>query len=187
MVVKATQGQANVSTGWPAHMDAVRAGGLLAGAYHFAHCKQDPKVEAAHFVKTAALLPGEVAALDLERETDGESWPVRVAYALTWLRQVRAATGARPLVYANWSWIKGLRTACTLEQWAELTSYPLWLAEYSGVPGKHSTVTAKDGSSEDSWPIACHQWTNNDGGLDGDLWTGRVLWSDVAVPEGKVA
>ena len=72
------------------------------------------------------------------------------------------------MIYLNWTWIKGMRTAATAAQWAELTSYPLWLAEYTNVPGKHSTVTSKDGTSQDSWPIILHQYGSNAAGLDGD-------------------
>ena len=94
----------------------------------------------------------------MERQTAGESWATRVSYAINWLAAVKSRTGATPLIYLNWSWIKGLRTAATAAQWAQLTSYPLWLAEYTNVPGKHSTVTSKDGTSQDSWPILLHQY-----------------------------
>ena len=139
-------------------MAAVRASGKLAGAYHFAWPNQNPTTEAANFVKAAGLRPGELACLDMERQTAGESWATRVAYALTWCSEVKRQTGATPLIYVNWNWIKGMRSAATAAQWAELTTYPCWLAEWSDVAGQHSTINGQGGTSEGGWPIAMHQY-----------------------------
>ena len=158
VIVKATEGMTWKSPDYAGQVAAVRAAGKRCGAYHFAWCNQDPLKEAANFLAGAALKPGDIAALDLERETAGETWAVRVAYALAWLDEVKAKSGATPVVYVNWNWIKGMRTAATLAQWDRLTQYPLWIAEWTGTPGDHSTVTAKDGSNPDDWPILIHQY-----------------------------
>ena len=41
-----------------------------------------------------------------------------------------------------------MRSAATAAQWAQLTSYPCWLADYSGVGGQHSTINGQTGTSE---------------------------------------
>lgn len=182
VVVKATEGMHALNDDYAAQMELARQQeAKVAGAYHYGWPVQDPTVEAEHFVSTADLGPGEIAALDLERTADGDSWANRVMYALTWLRYVYAATGARPLIYLNWSWIKSLRTAATAAQWAELTSFPLWLADWSNVPGKHATVTSKDGTSQDSWPILIHQYGVVDG-IDRDWTPNLTALRAIAVP-----
>lgn len=155
VIVKATEGQTWTSDAYPAQRDT--AGAKFLGAYHFAWTNQDPHVEADNFLKYAALRKGEMAFLDIERSTAGESWETRVAYTIEWCEHVAAYTGATPLIYANWNWIKGLRTAATVAQWDRLTDFPLWLAEWTGVPGKHSTVSPKTGSSK-GWPVLLHQY-----------------------------
>ena len=157
VIVKATEGEGWKADVYPAQVGAVRTAGKLAGAYHFAWCNQDPLKEAANFLAGAALKPGDMAALDLERETAGESWATRVTYALAWLDEVKAKTGATPLVYVNWNWIKGLRTAATVAQWDRLVAYPLWLAQWTGTAGQFDTVSPKTGSSK-GWPVVVHQY-----------------------------
>lgn len=165
VIVKATEGMGGKNSLYASQRDA--AGRKFLGAYHFAWANQDPLKEAANFLTYAALKPGEMAFLDVENWGTGShptpemlatSWATRVGFALAWLDEVRAKSGAVPVVYANWDWIKNLRLAATSAQWARLTAYPLWLADYSGTGGKHSTVTSKDGTSPDSWPIVLHQY-----------------------------
>ena len=169
VIVKATEGMSGRNADYSAQRAAT--GSKFLGAYHFAWSNQDPLKEAANFLAGAALKPGEVAFLDVENwgtgphptpEMQATSWAQRVTFALAWLDEVKAKTGGTPVLYANWDWIKNLRTAATAAQWTRLTAYPLWLADYSGTGGKHSTVTSKDGSNPDSWPIRLHQYLVND-------------------------
>ncbi|HEY0774177.1 MAG TPA: GH25 family lysozyme [Nocardioidaceae bacterium] len=168
-IINASTGLRAVSPALASHTTVAREHADVTGFYHWSNTvndlattpdKSDPVGEAAHFLATCKPQPGDVLALDHEEALG--TWPQRVAYALAWLDEVKARTGATPLLYVNWSWVKGLRTAATLEQWERLTAYPLWLADYSGTPGKHDTVTAKDGSSEDDWPILLHQYAITD-------------------------
>ena len=163
VIVKTSEGEGFQSPPRAEQVAAVRAASKLVGHYHFAWTQQDPAKEAANFLAASDIRVGDLVALDIEKGDDGATWATRLVYTLAWLDAVKAATGAKPLVYANWNWVKGLRTAATLEQWARLTAYPLWLAEWSNVPGQHSTVTSKDGTNQDSWPIHVHQY----GVLDG--------------------
>lgn len=183
VIAKATEGRAFDDARYAEIRTEVALAGRRFGAYHFAWPSQEAIAEADHFLRVAAPAPGELVALDLEKD-DGATWARRVEYALAWLTRVETALGVPPLVYVNWSWIKGLRTAATQAQWDALTRYPLWLADWNGTPGQHSTVNAKDGSNSDDWPIALHQYTNNWNGSDGDHFAGgyRDL-DDIAVPK----
>ena len=181
-IVKATEGLSYDSPSYAAQMAAVRDAGLCAGAYHFAWPNQDPLKEAEHFARVAALKPGELACLDVENwpEITAASWTQRLTYTLAWLREVKRLTGATPLVYANWDWIKGLRTAATVAQWDELVTFPLWIAQYRAA-GTFDTVSPKTGSAN-GWPVVMHQWTNNDGGLDGNYMPDPAAWAKYALP-----
>lgn len=160
VVVKESEGQTFEASTRAEQNKAVRDAGDLLGHYHFAWAGQDPALEVSNFLAAADVQPGDFNALDIEKYDSSSSidWAKAVAYAIAWLEAVKGAAGGLPLVYANWTWIKGLRTAATPEQWAQLTSYPLWLAEPTGTPGKHSTVTSKDGTNPDSWRILVHQY-----------------------------
>lgn len=170
IILKATEGEGGRNSEYPAMREA--AGAKFIGAYHFGWPNQDPAKEAANFLEFANLEPHHLAFYDGEDwgETDptkpnyardkgmrdATPWSQRVGFQLEWSRLV----GVRNLVraYHNWAWIKGLRGGATLPQWDSLTADPLWLAEPTGTPGQHSTVTAKDGSSDDDWPIVLHQY-----------------------------
>lgn len=171
IILKATEGMGGRNSLYPAQRAA--AGDKFIGAYHFAWPNQDPAKEAANFLEYAALKPGQWAFYDGEDwgETDpakpnyardkamrdATPWTQRLSFQFEWSRIVKAA-GIRVGAYHNWEWIKGLRGASTLAQWPTLTSHPLWLAQWSGVAGKHDTVTSKDGTNPDSWPIIAHQY-----------------------------
>ena len=165
VIINATTGLKSISDALDTNTQVARKSGDLTGFYHWSQTvndlattpdKSDPIGEARHFVTNSKAKPGDILALDHEEELG--TWPQRVAYAVAWLEEVKRLTGATPLLYVNWNWVKGLRTAATAEQWARLVKFPLWLADWSGTPGKHSTVTSKDGTDPDSWPILVHQY-----------------------------
>lgn len=164
-IINSTTGLKTVSSALATNLEIARASGDLVGFYHWSQTinenattpdKSDPVGEARHFVGTVKPKIGDILALDHEEALG--TWEQRVAYAVAWLEEVFRLTGARPLVYVNWNWIKGLRTAATADQWKRLTAFPLWLAEWTKVPGQFSTVTSKDGINPDSWRILVHQY-----------------------------
>lgn len=157
VIVKATEGMGGRNDDYAAQR--ATAGGKFLGAYHFAWTGQDPLKEADNFLATAALKPGDLAFLDAEKynDTDPIDWAKSVTFCLTWLDTVKARTGATPLVYVNWNWIKGLRTAATVAQWERLVTYPLWIAQWTNTAGQYDTVSPKTGSSK-GWPVALHQY-----------------------------
>lgn len=200
VIAKATEGKGYDDSAYLKHQARSKAAGKKFGAYHFAWPSQDPLIEAEHFVRVAALQPGDVACLDLENWDSknnyaamaGVGWRQRLEYGLIWLRTVEEAIGAQACVYVNWSWLGNFRTVSTLDEWVELTSYPLWLASYStknpdgtwrqSKPGEYASVNPKEGTNL-SWAVAMHQFTSNDGGLDGDALIELGLWERVGVPE----
>ncbi|GAB3884639.1 glycoside hydrolase family 25 protein [Terrabacter terrigena] len=165
VIVKATQGLAYVSSGWPTRRDA--AGDKFVGAYHYCEPGHLALDEADHFLTTVGPdVP--FMALDVEAAVTPD-------FVLSWLDQVKARTGRTPAVYTNWAWLPKLRTACTVEQWEGLVEYPLWLAEIAPV-GKHSSVDPKPGSGK-SWPVLVHQYayTPDSTGAQVDRdWTGDL-------------
>ena len=197
VIVKATEGQGLDIASYPKHRANVLAYGKRHAAYHFAWCNQDPILEAQHFVRYAALKPGEVGCLDLENWTttagvvSGTPWTTRIDYTLKWVREYRRLTGATAVLYMNWDWIKNFRTNSTAAQWASLCEYPLWLADYdSNAPGVFPTVNPQTPGGP-TMTVWLHQWTAsrpaNDGGLDGDACMDPTLWSTYAIPEEEMS
>jgi hypothetical protein len=115
-----------------------------------------------------------MVALDLERYS-AISWAQRLSYALAWLDYVKAHTKCSPVIYLNGSWIDGLRSAATAAQWKRLTSYPLWYADPTGVPGRFDKAHG--------WPVWTFHQFGIVGGLDADVLNGDfAVWNALAVP-----
>ena len=125
---KATEGltwvDPQLATNWP----AMKAAGLLRGAYHFYEPADDPASQAQHFLSTVKLEPGDLpAVLDVEINggvSDGQLW----SGVSTWLQVVQAATGRQPIVYTAPGFWNGNSPDLAL------TCHPLWLADYASEP-----------------------------------------------------
>lgn len=172
VVIKATEGMGYDDAEYRQHRAEAEAAGKLIGTYHYGWGAQDPIIEADHYIRVAAPKVGEIVALDLEREKDAESWATRVAFALKWMGRVKAVTGAVPWLYVNGYWARSLKAACTPDQWAELSTYPLWLANPNGTPGTFPTP--------EGWTVVAHQYLWKPLLLD---WFGggRAEWAKYAV------
>lgn len=196
VMVKASEGQTFKDSQYLTHRKNAVAKKKKVGAYHFAWCNQNPVTEANNFFAAAQLQEGQLACVDLEdwgpKDTAGVrtamvgiTWAMRVTYALAWLKEFRRLTNGTviPLLYMNWDWIKNFRTAATTAQWAELTSYPLWLADYgAGVAGSFPSVNPKVAGGP-TFTVFMHQWTNNEGGLDGDALMDPAAWDKYAMED----
>lgn len=127
-IVKASEGVGFTDDTFRANWAGMAAAGLVRGAYHFARPDLDGNSaadEAEYFLGVVAAAGGAVAgsdvlALDLETG-DGDL----AAWALAWLRVVRAA-GHRPVLYTSPSFI----AEHGLSGVPELAEFPLWLASY---------------------------------------------------------
>lgn len=134
VIIKVTGGTGYVNPEAKAQVNAARKAGRLVGLYHYAHeagCPGTAKAEAEFFLRHALPLMNEHTNLVLDWEaetvigTGGNTW------AKTWLDRVRAATGARPWLYAN-------LTALAAHPWPTVSrDYPLWLAWYGSTTTVH--------------------------------------------------
>lgn len=178
-IFKATEGQRSTDADHDTFVAIARRLGKLVGHYHFAWLGQSPSVEADHFLAVAKPRPGDVLALDAEVEPGcgPAQWPAlsaRLTYVLAWLARVKAKTGASPLLYVNVTEAENLcAQARRVGKLAELTSYPLWIADPSAPDGKPHTA---------SWPVWTLQQTGITG-LDRDVLNGDArTWAALAVP-----
>lgn len=193
VIVKASQGESSGNAAHDSQVAEVREAGLCVGHYHFAECDQDPIKELDNFLARAKPQKGDIIALDAEdwdqkdhpERMANTPWTQRVNFVLTWLEEAERRLGVRPPLYVNWTWIKGLRTAATPEQWARLTRFEVWMAQWflNGVPvkpGEYDHIDGKDGTP-DGWRVFMHQWTNNDNGLDGNYLPDPSKWAEFAI------
>jgi len=104
VIMRATLGSTYLDPTYATNHAGARAVGLPVTAYHFAtpsSAPGDATLEAAWFVQNAALLPGDlVPALDLE-QTGGLSVTALQAWVATWLGEVQARLGVRPMIYTS--------------------------------------------------------------------------------------
>lgn len=127
---KATDGLTWTDPQFAANWPAMKAAGLLRGAYHFFEPADDPAQQAQFFLETVQLAAGDLpAALDVETAGTSTSGAGSGTTALwegveTWLQIVAAATGVQPFLYMNPTFADQNQAP------SSLAAYPLWIAEY---------------------------------------------------------
>ncbi|MQY07691.1 glycoside hydrolase family 25 protein [Actinomadura macrotermitis] len=150
-IAKATEGTARDDATFAGNWAKIRQNGLVRGAYHYGHPKNDPVREADHFlsvVAAAGLQPGDLLMLDLET-TDGRSDRQVNDWARRWLEHVKEKTGVKAFFYSSWSFAQ--------QRGAGLGDYPLWVAHYGKAPGR---VTPP--SPWKQWAIHQYESTDHD-------------------------
>ncbi len=128
-IVKATEGRTFVDRTFPAQWAALAKAGVVRGAYHFGHPRNDPIAEADFFLSVVDRQPvrkGDLLILDLET-SDGLPDAHVNAWAKRWLEHVKERTGTTPLFYANWNFAARYGQG--------LGEYPLWVADYNRPKG----------------------------------------------------
>lgn len=121
--VKATEGGDYTDPRFAANWAGARQAGVVRGAYHFYRPQTDAMAQAAHFLRTVTLAPGDLPpVLDVE-VTDGRSADAIGAGVRTWLQEVERVTGRRPILYTRASF-------WTAQMGSGLGGYPLWVAHY---------------------------------------------------------
>lgn len=101
--IKATEGEGYADPTFNDDWNGARVSGLLRGAYSLFHPKQDPKKQADHFISVVKSQndKGELPpVIDLEM-TDGLTKDKIITRAKTWLDEVEAAFGRRPMIYSG--------------------------------------------------------------------------------------
>lgn len=120
VIAKATESTSFVDPQFARTRSECHRVGLVFGAYHFAR-GGNAVTEANYFCdKIGGLQDGELVVLDWEIAN-----PNPVGWSKSWLDQVTARTGVRPLIYLNSSTMNG-------NNWTPVVqgNYGLWLAKY---------------------------------------------------------
>jgi len=123
--VKATEGRDYIDSLFCENWEGLREAGLRRGAYHFFRSYGCGDEQAAHFLSTIEMLPGDlIPVLDIET-TDGMPDAVIVQEADIWLKIVEQRLNVKPIIYTN-QYFYDRYLAGHFDQ------YPLWVARYSG-------------------------------------------------------
>ncbi|MFG1946422.1 glycoside hydrolase family 25 protein [Nonomuraea sp. NPDC048826] len=147
-IIKATEGTSFRDRAFARHWQELDKKGIVRGAYHYGHPRNNPIAEAEHFlsaVDSQPGKPGDLLVLDLET-TDGRSVAEVNAWAKAWLSHVEKKTGVKPMFYSGWHFADTYG--------AGLAEYPLWVAHYSKPQGQ---VTPP--ADWKSWTI--HQYSDS--------------------------
>jgi len=129
--VRASAGTLTSDTAYATNRGGARAAGLAVGAYHYANpdtAANDAANEAAWFLENATVGSGDlVPVLDLE-VSNGLGAAALTSWAQTWLANVSAATGVRPLIYTTPSfWSKAMANT----DWFARNGYRVWIAHWT--------------------------------------------------------
>ena len=182
--VRASAGTLTADPRYAVNRLGARAAGLAVGAYHFANpdfAMGDATNEAHWFLQNAAIASGDlIPVLDLE-VANGLSPAALTSWAQTWLTQVHAATGLRPIIYTNpkfWS------TSMADTAWFAQNGYPvLWIAHWT--TASQPSVPA-GGWGGHGWTFWQHSSTGIVPGIsvpvDLDRFNGNELPSSLFVP-----
>jgi GH25 family lysozyme M1 (1,4-beta-N-acetylmuramidase) len=130
--VRASAGTLTADTAYWTNRSGARAAGLAVGSYHFANpdtAPNDAGNEASWFLRNAAIASGDLIPV-LDFETANGLDPVSLAtWAQTWLTQVTAATGVRPIIYTT---PKFWATSMADTDWFARNGYSvLWIAHWT--------------------------------------------------------
>ena len=106
--MKASEGTTFVDPRFNANRIGCSADGLLFGCYHFGHPRNDPQVEARHFLTTVGGSLGQLPlCLDLET-SDGTPNTHVQAWAQAFLDRVGASSARRPMLYTGLSFFQNV-------------------------------------------------------------------------------
>lgn len=161
---KATEGETLVDSEFHANWSAMKAAGVVRGAYHFFHPNESATAQANFVLSTVGTLEAGDLPIVLDFEVlDGVSESTAVADAVTFLQTVTNATGKKAILYMSSEFLSGSYSA--------LDPYTLWVANYGvSCPGLPSGWS--------SWAF----WQNSDsgsvsgisGGTDTDVFDGSL-------------
>lgn len=134
VILKASQGLANVDHTFTVRAAAARAAGLLVGAYHFAE-KADPDGQVQHFLDCADPDDDTLLALDYEAvlDSNGNPDPTRtmtLAGAGEFLHAIEAKLGRKAVLYSG----NLIKEQLGNTPDAYLGAHRLWLAHYNDHP-----------------------------------------------------
>lgn len=125
--IKATEGKDFKDPKYKYNWRSAKEKNILRGAYHFYRPSVYSHIQAANFIRTVQLKPGDLPpVLDLE-ETDNRSKAIIVKGVRNWLNIIESHYGVKPIIYVNKNWydkyIKG-----------NFDDYVIWVAAYTIYP-----------------------------------------------------
>ena len=129
-IAKATEGLTIRDSRFVRNWGELKRTGLVRGAYHFGHPRNDPVAEAEFFYSVVGPLlePGDLVVLDHEA-SDGTSAEHCAAWARAFTAHLELHAGRAPVVYTFLSFAQEGRCA-------GLGGYPLWIADPSRPAGQ---------------------------------------------------
>jgi lysozyme len=141
------------ATNWP----AMKAAGLVRGAYQFFRASEDPTAQADLVAtKVGTLGAGDLAPIADVEVLDGESGATLVAHLATWVAVVTAKTGRAPIIYSDpgfWN---------TLPSTAQFAGKTLWVADWgTSCPSTPTPWT--------SWALWQYSDTGSVSGVTGEV------------------
>ena len=123
---KATGGITYVDPEFEKNWHGIRAVEMYRGAYHFFYAADDPKKQAAHYLRTVGELSKHDFPPVLDVEISDHTKPEKLlSGVLTWLEEVEKASGRRPIIYTDNGFADKVLTD------SRLSRYPLWIADYA--------------------------------------------------------
>ncbi len=124
--IRATDGTQYQDPKFPAYWSGALAAGVMRGAYQFFRPAEDPIAQADLLLSLMGPpQPNDLPPV-IDLEVDGGLTPAEVtANVRAWVAHVATAIGRQPIVYA------GLYSWPTLTNGADVTTSPLWLAQYT--------------------------------------------------------
>jgi hypothetical protein len=155
-VIKASEGQRTVQSGYRAKVATARARGIPLGHYHFMHAENPVAAEVDHFCDVVGDVPeGEFLVLDFEPYGQGQSDAACTRWKNTWLAAVKQRYPNRLVgMYANLDWWHRTDDNC---------GDFLWIADYDRAAGSPAVQA----------PWRFHQHSES-GGLDRNVFNGSV-------------
>lgn len=128
--VKASEGEGWKNEYYDEDAKAAADAGLKVGAYHYARPAEDASTQARYFASVINAGPATQLPPVLDLEVDEGLGPVQLAaWTQTFLSEVQARTGKRPMIYTyRYFWYE------RMDNTNAFTSYPLWLAAYQNQP-----------------------------------------------------
>jgi lysozyme len=182
--VRATAGTLTADTAYWTNLAGARVAGLPVGSYHYANpdtALNDASNEASWFLRNASVASGDLLpVLDLE-VSNGLDPASLTAWAQTWLAQVSATTGVRPIIYTNphfWS------TSMADTDWFARNGYPvLWIAHWTTATAPTVPAGGWGGSGWAFWQHSSAGTVPGIGGpVDLDRFNGLSLPVSLFVP-----
>ena len=150
---KATEGTTYVDRQFESNRNAAKSVGLLFGAYHFYRPKDDPIMQAKHFLNHTKLGAHDlVPVLDLEIAPPTMNKETYLRDVKKWINYVKAQSGCTPMIYADPAFSNAY-----LGTSLDVPFY--WMAEYSKNPHPPS------GKSD--WSLWQHTQTGHVAGFKG--------------------